>query len=487
MTTTQREGALASATGALLFAPLGATNMANAVVDRLRAAIALGLLGDGTRLPRESDLANTLGVTVFALREALSTLRDQGLVVTRAGKHGGSFVTLPNESEQLEREALPNLSSAELRDLGDWRIMLAAQAAELAAQRATEATVEALALFASGVRSAVSGPDARRAHGRFFLELAASAQSMRLTRAEFRVHEQIDWLFGLVLGSAEARSAGADALAQVVQAVETRDPVTARRRTILHLTGLIDRLAQLRLQAIADHHHASVTAKDARPLPEEIAALLKDMLGQLASFAEGVAPVMGAAVSQAEVRNGISIVGVQHFANLPEFVEGVGVVAEVGVVPETSHWIQWWRRTEDGPVPDNHHVMDPSREDFYDYEQKSYIAHPRKTHLPWAHGPYVDYGGENSFILSLAHPILSAGRFLGVTVIDIPVARLEFWLAPALAGANESYLLNHEGQVVLSNTAFNDSKEIHSKRRQFDTDNFPEVGWTLWTRRSTSH
>jgi len=106
-------------TRTLLFAPLGSTDMPSAVVHRLRAAIGLGLLADGKRLPKEADLASQLGVTTFAMREALAELRKEGLVVTRVGKCGGSFVTYPAESERLEHDELVDLSSAELRDLGD--------------------------------------------------------------------------------------------------------------------------------------------------------------------------------------------------------------------------------------------------------------------------------------------------------------------------------------------------------------------------------
>ena len=55
----------------LLFGPLGSTDVATAVVHRLRAAIGLGLLPDGERLPKEADLAVQLGITTFALRETV--------------------------------------------------------------------------------------------------------------------------------------------------------------------------------------------------------------------------------------------------------------------------------------------------------------------------------------------------------------------------------------------------------------------------------
>src|SRR6478735_3578296 len=56
-------------------------------------AIVAGVLRDGERLPSESELAKRLGVAVVTAREALVALRDKGLVLTRRGRDGGSFVT----------------------------------------------------------------------------------------------------------------------------------------------------------------------------------------------------------------------------------------------------------------------------------------------------------------------------------------------------------------------------------------------------------
>ena len=53
------------------------------------------LLPDGSPLPAESDLADRLGVATTTVREALSTLRAEGLIRTRRGRRGGSFVCAP--------------------------------------------------------------------------------------------------------------------------------------------------------------------------------------------------------------------------------------------------------------------------------------------------------------------------------------------------------------------------------------------------------
>ena len=117
----------------LLLAPLTPNDVPAALIRRLRAAIALGLLPEGERLPKEADLATQMAVTTFSLREALSELRRQGLVVTRVGKYGGTFVVAGAGHQEVTRAELLSVSSAELRDLADWRRMLSSHAAELAA------------------------------------------------------------------------------------------------------------------------------------------------------------------------------------------------------------------------------------------------------------------------------------------------------------------------------------------------------------------
>lgn len=474
-------GGLSAPTRSILFGPLGSTDVSSAVVGWLRAAIGLGLFPDGERLPKEAHLAVQLGVTTFALREALATLRAQGLVVTRAGKYGGSFVTYPAESEQLEHDELANLSSAELRDLGDWRQMLATTAAALAALRASASNVAMLATYAERVSEAKTSLEARRAHGRFFLELSSAAQSMRLTRAQFVVHEQIDWLFGLALQSPEERAAAAAGLEAVAAAVRARSSTRARDAAAVHVERMIGRLGLLHLESIAARqrqHPALVTGT----LEHAITAAV-DLLGdEMARFAADVAPAMSSGEAFERIRNRISLPGLQRFQTLPTYVKGIGILAEVGAIAERPYWIEWWRRTDDGPVADNHHVLDPAREYFYDYGDMEFIARPRETHQPWAFGPYVDYGGEDDYILTLASPILADGAFYGITAVDIPVGELESWLSPLLASAKESYLLNSQDRVVVSNSLTFGVGDVMPNRDGFRVVGYPTFGWILVTK-----
>jgi DNA-binding FadR family transcriptional regulator len=463
----------------LLFGPLGSTDVASAVVHRLRAAIGLGLLPDGERLPKEADLASQLGITTFALREALAELRKQGLIQTRAGKYGGSFVTHSARGEEVEHAELISLSSAELRDLGDWRRMISGQSAALAAVRGSTANVKTLRSYAERVGSATGSLEARRGHGRFHLELASAAQSKRLTRAEFSVHEQIDWLFGLALSSAEDRETTSRELAEVAEAVARRKPELARERAERQVGRLVSRLAQLRLEVLATSHPKP--PRKGSSLQTEIRALTKGIAGELGTIAAEAAPALEGGMSFQEARTRVSLAVLQRFEAFPAFVKGVGVITEVGVIPDQPYWIQWWLRTENGPVEDNHHVTDPNHEDFYDYQNMEIMTRPRETGAPAAHGPYVDYGGVDDYIITVSAPIVLGGRFLGISLVDILVADLESWLAPWLADGQAHVLLNSDNRVIVSNTVRYGVGEVLSDTNGDEVTAFPQFGWTLVT------
>src|SRR3712207_5527990 len=131
---------------AAVFAPLESGRRADAVVRRLIDGITLGLLAPDEQLPSESDLAETFGVSPVTVREALTVLRAQGLVATRRGRGGGSFVRdVRDRHTALLHERLREVSPSELRDLADHYAAITGSSAQLAADRAGEQDVELLA------------------------------------------------------------------------------------------------------------------------------------------------------------------------------------------------------------------------------------------------------------------------------------------------------------------------------------------------------
>jgi DNA-binding FadR family transcriptional regulator len=239
--------ALSTVRARSLFVPLDAGGRAETVARRLTTAIGLGLLLDGERLPTESDLAGQLGVSTGTLRDGLATLRTMGLVETRRGRGGGSFVRAPSEQApaRLERP-LRRLSLHELRDIGDHRAAIAGAAAKLAAERALDGEIATLREHLARLRAAVTLTDRRRADARIHIEIAATAQSPRLTREEMELWSAVGDLVWLAVN--EAQAAGViDEHETLIDAIESHEAARARAVAERHVAAETERLLDLRL------------------------------------------------------------------------------------------------------------------------------------------------------------------------------------------------------------------------------------------------
>jgi DNA-binding FadR family transcriptional regulator len=233
---------LTTATARTLLAPLDDSGgRAELVARRLGEAIRVGLLLDGERLPPESRLAEQLGVSTATLREALAVLRDEGLVTTRRGRRGGTFVHAPDPGDALER-----FSVQALRDLGDHRVAIAGAAAQLAAERALPEEISRLQEQLERLRAAAGASERRRADTQFSIEVAAAAQSPRLTREEARLRAEVGDLLGLEVETEDGDLARDRA--RLVEAIARRRPARARRLAERHVAAETARLIRLRLR-----------------------------------------------------------------------------------------------------------------------------------------------------------------------------------------------------------------------------------------------
>lgn len=237
-----------------VFGALGTASTASAITQRLRTAIGLGLLADGERLPREYDLAEQFGVTAFSLREALSALREQGLIETKRGRTGGSFVRRPaNLFQSVATEQLLQLSGAALRDVSDWGWTLLSATAHHGALRASRGNIQRLHEYSRGIGDAPDGATATGVSGRFHVELAAATQSVRISAAQIAYQAEFGWLHALLLeDDAERARLAADAVA-ITRAVEARDPGAARQVAEASSEASMHRILELRLEHIAPY------------------------------------------------------------------------------------------------------------------------------------------------------------------------------------------------------------------------------------------
>jgi DNA-binding FadR family transcriptional regulator len=115
------------------------------VAEAIKAWVVAENLAPGDRLPGEQELIERFGMSKGTIREAMRLLEAQGLVKTRPGPGGGSFVH--EVSEARARALLGNyfyFKNLTIADIYQLRVALEPELAASLAGRLTEAQLAAL-------------------------------------------------------------------------------------------------------------------------------------------------------------------------------------------------------------------------------------------------------------------------------------------------------------------------------------------------------
>ncbi|WP_328347434.1 FadR family transcriptional regulator [Streptomyces violaceus] len=220
----------------------GPVRLADQVAATLSEEIESGRLAEGDRLPTEVELVRQLGVSRTVVREALSRLRNAGLIEPRQGI--GVFV-LPRRTRPLDLEAAD--TKAKVLQIVEVRRAMEGEAAHLAATRATPLDLarmrQALDAIDSAVGAGGDGVDEDLAFHRSIAESTGntvmvstlrylgdvSRSGIRVTRAnEARRNDFIEAV------RAEHHA--------ILAAIEARDAEAARMAARLHMNHAAARL-----------------------------------------------------------------------------------------------------------------------------------------------------------------------------------------------------------------------------------------------------
>lgn len=194
-----KSGSLQEMPDDFLMRPLDTPPAYAAVVERIRRAVALGVLLPGDRLPAERALAEELGVSRVTVREALRVLQGEGLLVTRRGS-GGTTVSPTLTSWEAKGEW-----DRKIAEVFELRLAVETMAARLAAERVTPRDIEHLEECQRALASSNDVHAFRRADSEFHMTVARisgndmlcnvvedvrAAVSSRLDQYDFKViHE----------------------------------------------------------------------------------------------------------------------------------------------------------------------------------------------------------------------------------------------------------------------------------------------------------
>ncbi|MFD5214580.1 FadR/GntR family transcriptional regulator [Microbacterium sp. NPDC058345] len=233
-----------------LFQPIGDEGRAELVERRLVDAINRGHLRAGERLPSESELARSFGVAPVTVREALLAVRGRGLIVTRRGRHGGSFVADDADPLAFARDQLRTTSRLTLRDMGAHYAAITAAAVRLAARRADPSEARHVRERLERLE-VLDAEQQRRLLDDVQVELVSLSQSARLTREQMKLQAEFSPYLRLVGTDAAGLRRQADSLNAVLDAVEDGEPDEAGRRTERMVADVIDTLIDIQITSPA--------------------------------------------------------------------------------------------------------------------------------------------------------------------------------------------------------------------------------------------
>ncbi|WP_159704076.1 GntR family transcriptional regulator [Arthrobacter sp. 18067] len=434
----------------LAFAPLEAADRGEEVGRRLRHAIELGVLEDGSQLPSESYLASVMGVSTLTLRSALAELRGLGLVETRRGKGGGSFVKAnTGDITRMQRQSLASYSLEDLRDLREYRAFLAGAAAAASANQSHRLSMGRLAHTSVEIRACERPADAIRSDSKFHIELAASSGSVRLTRQEIALQAEVGPL--VWADPADHRDAAAEEHAHIVEAIRAGDAALARELAEEHVRGdmnlVIDQ--RMELEGISTGSPTPTTIDDAVAAIESLAATFH---GTAAASMREVEKEVRAGIASAAGKDQLDsdIYGAARRAvaiGVP-LLYGTGFVADESYFGES--WMAWCY-TPVAPESPQRLYIDI---DLYDFATAPWRPDDpgEDSHVHTSHA-YVDASGTNENVVTFSKRVVIAGDYVGTLGADVRVGQLQSAFEPLLGQLppNTSIVDNH-GTVIATNT-----------------------------------
>ena len=219
-------------------------SVADDIVHHIERLIVTGGFGGGDRLPAERTLANDLGVSRAALREALGRLETAGLVVRRHGS--GTRIT---REVPLSASLATRLEHAgdDFEHAAEFRAAVEPQIARLAALRITEDELEDLRALLARSAEEIPADESVRLDVAFHGAVARASGNPLLTSlgeltaswtVEARVYSHLE---------GEGRRISHDGHSRILAALESGDAVAAQLAMATHLQEISDVIDRVRL------------------------------------------------------------------------------------------------------------------------------------------------------------------------------------------------------------------------------------------------
>lgn len=156
--------------------------VAEQISDRILAAVAVGVLQPGEKLPTERELVDILGVSRATIRQALARLSALGVLEARRGRGGGTFVGAFERSVESSQAVARGMEPIhnDLESLFDYRSLIEQLIARTAAARRDSKDMEAMKSALTAYRSAEGAAQSRAADRALHAAITRAARNDHL-------------------------------------------------------------------------------------------------------------------------------------------------------------------------------------------------------------------------------------------------------------------------------------------------------------------
>ncbi|NLP60840.1 FadR/GntR family transcriptional regulator [Paraburkholderia sacchari] len=221
-----------------------APNMPARIYSDILSRIIEGEYKEGERLPTEHMLAERFATSRPTVREALAQLRADGIIATR---HGSGTTVMRRPDPDVRRFA-PLETLSDIRRCYEYRVVVEAGAAALAAQKADDADVAAIRHEWENLQTIVETSSiGAKDDFAFHMAVARASKNQFFITALSGIQEQMVFSMNLSRNLSLVKSIERQRLVQqehleVLEAIQAHDSERASRAMRDHLENAVSRM-----------------------------------------------------------------------------------------------------------------------------------------------------------------------------------------------------------------------------------------------------
>lgn len=226
-----------------LISPVVVPKASDVLADHLRQYIIQGRLNPGDFLPTERDLVTESGLSRTSVREALRVLESEGLIVTKAGRAGGSVVTLPGRASVARSvELFVRTHGIRLESLLECRVAVEPTLARLAARHRTPQQLDEIRSIHQNFMASIDDvPSYKKINLDWHLAIARASGNEPLTAlmeaVAMPIRDAQDYQH---VTTPDLRQAAVRAHTVILKAIEEQDEQAAFKRMERHVSAYRD-------------------------------------------------------------------------------------------------------------------------------------------------------------------------------------------------------------------------------------------------------